>query len=167
MGILSRSANVRAAWVEKEFLRLFYLAIKNALGPLTERVVRCEKTIEGHTQRLEDLTMRITLLENTEGSSSALDTLRTEVSALGAEVVQIQLMDISKLWGDVSLSSVAPPTLELPSATPSSSVPEVAVDVDAEDEELAKETDEEGLMEDEHGIAETLTEMHEIEEVIN
>uniref|UniRef100_M1DAH7 Polyprotein protein n=1 Tax=Solanum tuberosum TaxID=4113 RepID=M1DAH7_SOLTU len=73
-------------------------------------------------------------------------------------------MDILTLWGDVPLSDVT--TLKMPSVAPSSYVLEVAIDGNADDEKLDEETDEEGLGEDEHGIAETLTELHETEEVI-
>ncbi|KAH0716304.1 hypothetical protein KY284_009209 [Solanum tuberosum] len=75
-------------------------------------------------------------------------------------------MDISTLWGNVSLSNVSSPTLEMPGVTPSSFVPKVIVDVDAKDEELADETDEEGLRDDEHGIVDTLTQLHKTDEVI-
>uniref|UniRef100_M1DU80 Polyprotein protein n=1 Tax=Solanum tuberosum TaxID=4113 RepID=M1DU80_SOLTU len=128
--------------------------------------VKCEKTIEGYNLRIDELAARIEVLEKTVGSSSTLDTLRVEGSTLRAEVVQIQSMDISTLWGDVSLSVVAAPAPEIPNVAPSSFVPEVVVDEDAMDEELAEETDEEGLREDKHGIAETLAELHETDEII-
>ncbi|KAH0712598.1 hypothetical protein KY289_008557 [Solanum tuberosum] len=75
-------------------------------------------------------------------------------------------MDISTLWGDASLLNFASPTPEMTNVAPSSFVPKVVVDVDAKDKELAEETDEEGLRDDEHGIVDTLTQLHKTDEVI-
>uniref|UniRef100_M1DWP4 Polyprotein protein n=1 Tax=Solanum tuberosum TaxID=4113 RepID=M1DWP4_SOLTU len=120
MGSLSRSADVRAARVEKNFPMLIDQAILNALDSLSEQVVKCKKTVDRQKMRIDELTTRIDVLEKTAGSSSVLDILRAKVG----------------------------------------------VDENVEDEELAEETDEEGLREDEHGIVETLIEVHETEEVV-
>ncbi|KAH0712338.1 hypothetical protein KY289_008297 [Solanum tuberosum] len=61
-------------------------------------------------------------------------------------------MDISTLWGEVPL----PDVLEIPSVVPSSTMPE-----DVEDE-----TYEEELRAEEHGISETLAELHKTKKVI-
>uniref|UniRef100_M1B7A4 Uncharacterized protein n=1 Tax=Solanum tuberosum TaxID=4113 RepID=M1B7A4_SOLTU len=75
-------------------------------------------------------------------------------------------MNILTLWGDIPLSDVIPPTPEMPTTTPFSSVPEAALDVDAEDKELDEKTNEKGLRKDEQGIVETQTEMQKTEEAI-
>lgn len=80
MSSLSRSAHVRVAPVKKDLPRLIKQAIQNALASLTKRVVSCEKMIKGHNLILDDLTMRIAILEKEKGSSSPLDTLRAEVA---------------------------------------------------------------------------------------
>ncbi|KAH0706320.1 hypothetical protein KY285_010824 [Solanum tuberosum] len=130
------------------------------------RVVKCEKIARVHTVRLNEFTATIALLEKTEGSTSGLDTLMAEVAKLKAEVVQIQSVDISTLWGEVPFSDVAAPTPVMPSVAPSSSVREVIIDEDDDDEELAEETNGEVLREDENGFVETLRVRHETEEVI-
>jgi len=116
-------------------------------------VVKFEKTIEGHTLRLDDLTVRIAALEKAKGSCSSLDTLKGEVATFRAEVVHIRPMHILILWGDVPISDVVALAPEIPSASPSSFVPKAALDVDAKDEELDKVTDKKWLREDEQGIS--------------
>jgi len=49
-------------------------------------VFKYEKTIEGHTLRLDYLTTRIAVLKKAVGISNALDTLKVKVSTLRAEV---------------------------------------------------------------------------------
>ncbi|KAH0709470.1 hypothetical protein KY284_010897 [Solanum tuberosum] len=138
----------------------------NASFPFEEQVVKCEKIARVHTVRLNEFTATIALLEKTEGSTSGLDTLMAEVAKLKAEVVQIQSVDISTLWGEVPFSDVAAPAPVMPSVAPSSSVREVIIDEDDDDEELAEETNGEVLREDDNGFVETLTVRHETEEVI-
>uniref|UniRef100_M1DDX2 Uncharacterized protein n=1 Tax=Solanum tuberosum TaxID=4113 RepID=M1DDX2_SOLTU len=75
----------------------------NAFARLTERMSKYERTIEGHTLRLDDFIAMIATLEKVDGSSSALDTVRAEVSTLRDEFVQIQFVDISTLWGNIPL----------------------------------------------------------------
>jgi len=129
-------------------------AIKKALAPLIERVVKFEGTIESHNVRLDDLTTRLEAREEVEGSFGALDAMQYKITTLRVEVVQFQSMDISMLWGDVSLPDAPSPMAKMLSVMPSfSEHPEVTLhveyvdadEIERDDDDLAKETDEEEL----------------------
>uniref|UniRef100_M1DX98 Polyprotein protein n=1 Tax=Solanum tuberosum TaxID=4113 RepID=M1DX98_SOLTU len=85
-------------------------------------------------------------------------------------MVQIQSMDISTLWGEVPF----PDAPEMPSVVLSTAMLGVVLNVETIDdmeieranEDLAEETDEEELRDQEHDIAETLAKLHETGEVI-
>uniref|UniRef100_M1DNJ8 Integrase core domain containing protein n=1 Tax=Solanum tuberosum TaxID=4113 RepID=M1DNJ8_SOLTU len=106
MGSLARPADVRATRVEMDIPKLIDQAIQEHLAHLTKLVVKCEWDIESHTLRLDDLSTRIEAQEKAKGSFGALETMRAEIAALRAEVVQLQPTDISMLWGKFPLPDV-------------------------------------------------------------
>uniref|UniRef100_M1DTB6 Polyprotein protein n=1 Tax=Solanum tuberosum TaxID=4113 RepID=M1DTB6_SOLTU len=73
-------------------------------------------------------------------------------------------MDFSTLWGKVPI----PDAPKMPYVVPSTTILKVVVDVESEkvNEDFTEDTDKKELRDEEHRIVETLTELHETEEVI-
>uniref|UniRef100_M1DLQ7 Polyprotein protein n=1 Tax=Solanum tuberosum TaxID=4113 RepID=M1DLQ7_SOLTU len=124
-------------------------AIKKALVPLIERVVKSEGTIESYNVRLDDLTTRSEAREEAEGSFGALDAMQYKITTLRVEVVQFQSMDNSMLWGNVSLPDSLSTMAKMPSVMPSfSEHPKVTLHVESVDADES-ERDEDDLAKDE------------------
>ncbi|KAH0751893.1 hypothetical protein KY285_005041 [Solanum tuberosum] len=127
MGSLAQSSNVKDARVDKDLTQLIEQDIQKSLAPMIKRVNKCEGMIKSHNLRLDKLTVRVEALEEIGGRSSVVDTLKEKVATLRVEVVQIQYMDISTLWGEVPFLEVT----EMPSVVPLATVLRAVVVVDA------------------------------------
>uniref|UniRef100_M1DGR5 Uncharacterized protein n=1 Tax=Solanum tuberosum TaxID=4113 RepID=M1DGR5_SOLTU len=88
------------------------MEIERVMTPLRNRMTHCEKLVESHRMRLNNLTARLEEEEESKGISSVLDTMRGQhITFLASakhflDVDQLRSTDISILWGDVPLPDV-------------------------------------------------------------
>ena len=73
------------------------------LAYMFERMIKSEGTVMSYPMKLNDLNVRVEAQKNVRGSFTDVNTLTVEVDTLQNELIQIQFVDISTHWGEVSL----------------------------------------------------------------
>ena len=70
---------------------------------MRDRLTQLEANLVSHDERLDNITSRIDVVEDVEGNSDALATIRIDITTLKADMDQMRSTNTLTIEGEVSL----------------------------------------------------------------